>query len=57
MSNPNEGRPPYKAVQVANKFIELGRQDDIADLSNMKLQKLVFFCPFDNDERPWGSIN
>jgi len=44
MSNPNEDRPPYKAVQVANKFIELGRQDDIADLSNMKLQKLVFFA-------------
>jgi len=44
MSNPSEERPPYKAVQVANKFIELGKRDGVCDLTNMKLQKLVFFA-------------
>ena len=43
MSNSNQS-PPYKAIQIANEFIKLGKKDGIRDLSNLKLQKLVFFA-------------
>ncbi len=44
MTTPDQEQAQYNAIQVANKFIELGRKDGITDLSNMKLQKLVFYA-------------
>jgi len=34
---------PYSAVQIANEFIERGVRDGITDMTNMKIQKLVYF--------------
>ncbi len=35
---------PYSAVQIANEFIARGVEDEIKDMTNMKIQKLVYFA-------------
>ncbi len=35
---------PYSALQIANEFIARGVEDGIKDMTNMKIQKLVYFA-------------
>ncbi len=35
---------PYDAIQVANEFIVRGKRDEIQDMTNLKIQKLVYFA-------------